>query len=266
MLHVVDSSIDPLSQMNTRFIVLLLFSALVEQAVCKQAPGYIKDLYKKVKESECTGDDVLKSGFHDTDGDNGGFMYCQKDTKGKAIYLKGKKGELVNMDVDCDGGIGSKDDKRCSSSKDTQAITAFQDQVSRHGLNDLNPTIIPYVVFGNTGNDKLEFDPTKHGIKPLSVMAVVCNNKLVYGVWGDTNGEEDEPKVGEASISLATECFGKAINGDNGHDQKDVLFLAFPGEDAVPGGKANWKAKSFKEFEKSIESIGDKLIERFKPE
>jgi hypothetical protein len=31
----------------------------------------------------------------------------------------------------------------------------------------------------------------------------------VYGIWGDTNGDDgDEAMVGEASISLATACFG----------------------------------------------------------
>lgn len=58
-----------------------------------------------------------------------------------------------------------------------------------------------------------------------------------YGVWGDTNGANS---VGEASISLATACFGDNITGDNGYDQTDVLYLAFAGKAAKVGAKADW--------------------------
>ncbi len=82
----------------------------------------------------------------------------------------------------------------------------------------------------------------------------------MYGIWGDTNGDDGPPLVGEASISLATACFGKKVNGDNGHSDNDVLYIAFPGDDAVPGEEANWKAKNFHDFESSIRHIGNKLI------
>jgi chitosanase len=58
-----------------------------------------------------------------------------------------------------------------------------------------------------------------------------------YGVWGDTNGDTS---VGEASISLATACFGSGITGDNGHSETDVLYLAFKGAQANIGKKADW--------------------------
>jgi len=32
-----------------------------------------------------------------------------------------------------------------------------------------------------------DFDPTKFGIQPLSVVAVVCGGKLTFGVWADTS-------------------------------------------------------------------------------
>lgn len=71
--------------------------------------------------------------------------------------------------------------------------------------------------------------------------------------------------VGEASISLATACYGTSITGNNGHDQDDVLYIAFPGSDAVPGASgANWGASSYASFESSITALGDKLIQRIK--
>lgn len=69
--------------------------------------------------------------------------------------------------------------------------------------------------------------------------------------------------VGEAAISLATACYGKDMNGNNGHTNNDVLYIAFAGKDAVPGAKgADWAADSFEEFHKSVSGLGDKLVER----
>jgi hypothetical protein len=71
--------------------------------------------------------------------------------------------------------------------------------------------------------------------------------------------------VGEASISLATACFGDGVNGDSGHDENDVLYIAFPGSDAVPGANgANWSASNYDAFESSIQGLGDRLISRIK--
>jgi hypothetical protein len=196
------------------------------------------------------------------------------------------------MDIDCDGIQGGPgDDGRCGHSTDTQSTTSFSDVVQSYadGVADLNANVHPYVVFGNTGNKPgyVNFDPQKYGVRPLSVMAVVCNNTLVctpfsavseegfglahivtlrwqiYGIWGDENGDDENlPLVGEASISLATACFGDSMNGDNGHGENDVLYIAFIGKDAVPGASANWSATSYDDFERSIQGLGDKLIKR----
>jgi hypothetical protein len=100
------------------------------------------------------------------------------------IYIKGTGTALADMDIDCDGeqnGVG--DDGRCGSSSDTQSITSFQDTVAgyKKGINDLNAYVHMYVVFGNEGTKSgwKTFNPQSYGIKPLSVMAVVCNGKLV---------------------------------------------------------------------------------------
>jgi hypothetical protein len=67
--------------------------------------------------------------------------------------------------------------------------------------------------------------------------------------------------VGEASISLATACYGKGINGNSGHDQDDVLYIAFTGASAVPGASgANWGASNYAAFQSSIEGLGNQLI------
>lgn len=69
--------------------------------------------------------------------------------------------------------------------------------------------------------------------------------------------------VGEASISLATACFGRGVNGNAGHDGNDVLYIAFPGRDAVPGARgAKWNAQNYNDFENSITALGDRLIQR----
>ncbi|KAK3724059.1 hypothetical protein LTR37_001181 [Vermiconidia calcicola] len=85
----------------------------------------------------------------------------------------------------------------------------------------------------------------------------------LYGVWGDTNGDDGPPIVGEASIALATECFGTGITGNNGHDKNDVLYIGFLGSVAqTVNKKADWGAKTFEDFETSIAALGDRLIRK----
>lgn len=63
---------------------------------------------------------------------------------------------------------------------------------------------------------------------------------------------------------MATLCFGKdKINGNSGHDQDDVLVLAFTGKGAVPGADgADWGAKSVDDFLafSAFDQLGDKLV------
>lgn len=67
---------------------------------------------------------------------------------------------------------------KCSNDPTGQPETAFKDQVSQYGISDLDATIHPYVVFGNEGAVP-NFDPQEYGMKPLSVMAVVCDGQVV---------------------------------------------------------------------------------------
>ncbi|KAI1172702.1 chitosanase [Nemania sp. FL0916] len=249
---------------QSTFVVL---SALVGASLAKDIPQNVQDLYNSIKsQKKCS--DVLQGGFYALEDGKGDFTYCgdRLDSQG-IIYQQGTGGALSDMDVDCDGVQGSAaDDGRCGSSGDTQSVTSFADTVRGYGqgVKDLDANIHPYVVFGNVGSKAgyANFDPRDYDVKPLSVMAVVCGDQLIYGIWGDENGD-DGPKamVGEASISLATACFGYDINGNNGHEQTDVLYIAFPGTAAVPGASgAKWNAANYDEFEASIEALGDSLV------
>lgn len=235
---------------------------LSQGVAARDVPTNVRNFYNRVVANQkCP--KLLKGGFHSTENDSQDFGYC-RDTKTGAVYLQGQHAKLVNMDVDCDGKQGGAgNDGRCGASTDTQSETSFKDTVASYGVgvSDLNAKVHSYVVFGNDGTNP-SFRPDQYNIKPLSVMAVVCGNKMFYGVWGDENGNDGQPVVGEASISLATACFGKNnINGNQGHDQNDVLFIAFPGKEAVPGPNgAKWDAQSFNEFENSITALGNKLV------
>jgi len=118
------------------------------------------------------------------------FSYCGDHlTDYNIIYLSGTGGALVNMDIDCDGTQGGPaDDGRCGKSDDTQSITSFQSVVKSYnrGINDLDAKIHSYVVFGNTASKPggKVFDPESVGIRPLSIMAVVCGNKMVRLTFG----------------------------------------------------------------------------------
>ncbi|KAG9232869.1 family 75 glycoside hydrolase [Amylocarpus encephaloides] len=219
------------------------------------------------KAGECS--NKLASGLFASEEGTGTFSYCGDHlVDSKIVYLQGTGGALADMSIDCDGvQKGAGDDGRCGSSTDTQSQTSFQSQVNTFdpSVKDLNAFVHPYVVFGNVGSKEgfTNFDPTSAGIEPLSLMAVVCGDQMFYGIWGDENGD-DGPKavIGEASISLATLCFGTSITGNSGHGETDVLYIAFTGTDAAPGQNAKWNAGSVGEFSESIKSLGDTLVQR----
>ncbi|KAJ3511709.1 hypothetical protein NM208_g15399 [Fusarium decemcellulare] len=226
---------------STAFIPVLLGAAVSAY----ELPGNLKSIYDKHRARDQTGNcqSSLSAKF------DGGAAYCG-DIPG-AIFLK-SNGAYDNMDIDCDGANNAAGD--CANDPSGQGQTSFVDTVKKFGIKDLDANLHSYVVFGTNS-----FDPQKHGLKPLSVMAVVCNNQVFYGVWGDTNGFRS---TGEASISLAQLCFpNEGLNGNKGHGKKDVLYIGFTGDEAVPGAKgANWKAKTPKQFQDSIKGLGDRLV------
>lgn len=111
------------------------------------------------------------------------------------MYIQGTGGNLANMDIDCDGiPDGPGDDGRCGSSDDTQYETAFKEDVQEFGIEDLNSFVHDYVVFGNYGeaDGYITYDPEQDGVRPLSVMAVVCGDKLVSNPILDANWANDK--------------------------------------------------------------------------
>ncbi|TVY59621.1 Endo-chitosanase [Lachnellula suecica] len=250
-----------LSYSSTLLAVLLA----ARHCAAGDIPSNVQSFYDGIKAAgSCS--NKLATGFYASDDGPNTFSYCgdHLDDYG-VIYLQGTGGALADMDIDCDGVQGGKgDDGRCGTSSDTQSQTSFEDTVASYnkGVSDLNAFVHPYVVFGNVGS-KGVFDPQSKGVEPLSLMAVVCGGKMFYGIWGDENGD-DGPKavIGEASISMATFCFGDSVNGNAGHDETDVLYIAFTGKDTVPGASAAWDADSATQFESSIQSLGDKLVQR----
>ncbi|KAK0732402.1 fungal chitosanase of glycosyl hydrolase group 75-domain-containing protein [Apiosordaria backusii] len=262
------------------YAALLLFCAAFpargdSSFLVNTVPQNLDNFYHDLRERVASCQHNLAGGFYSVDNGTNTTSYCTNDPhRPSIIYLSGGNGTLSNMDIDCDGVQGgSQDDGRCSlgRSPDYQDATAFRDVIQSYnvGISDLNTYVHPYVVFGNSGSKPgwRTFDPTEYGVRPLSVMAVVCpGNKMVYGIWGDTNGDDgDKPMVGEVSIALATACWGKNMTGDNGYDGMDVLYVAFTGKDAVPGKNgADWAAKDYDTFERSIQGLGDKLVQRMR--
>ncbi|XTI83707.1 glycoside hydrolase family 75 protein [Cenococcum geophilum] len=231
---------------------LLVLATAVLRALARDIPENVQDFYDANIGGDCA--NPLSDAFTDGQTSTANIVYCSDASTG-AVYLKGPDGTYDDMDIDCDGLNAS--EGLCNNDPSGQSQTAFQSEVQEFGIADLDAHVHPYVVLGNEGEDP-SFDPQSAGIQPLSVVAVVCNGQLIYGVWGDTNGGTS---TGEASLALGQLCFGDdAVSGDNGHTEHDILYIAFPGDDAVPGSGADWTAATKEDFESSIQELGDSLV------
>ncbi|KAL2849754.1 fungal chitosanase of glycosyl hydrolase group 75-domain-containing protein [Aspergillus pseudodeflectus] len=121
----------------------------------------------------------------------------------------------ADMDVDCDGI-----DYKCDGNEDGQALTDY---------GALSAYAVPFIVipqeYVSSGN--------QDAIPGNNVAAVICNNKMFYGILGDTNG--NDPQVtGEASWLMARTCFpDDDLRGNSGHAEADVTYILFTGPNAV---------------------------------
>ncbi|KAL2121160.1 hypothetical protein VTJ04DRAFT_5187 [Mycothermus thermophilus] len=233
--------------------LLTLLAYITFPTTALKIPPKLQTLYTSLLNPNNTCTFPLASDFYSSSHSDPTLVYCGDHLPDSAIiYLQGVNGQLADMDLVEGYGV--------------------------EGVEDLDAVVHPYVVLGNSdevffperNNNRnsdepwATFDPRLYGVQPLSVVAVVCGDELHYAVWGDVNGPDDpKPLVGEASLALATACFGRRMNGNNGHGETDMLYIAFAGLDAVPGADgAKWDAKNWKEFETSLEELGDQLVQR----
>lgn len=135
--------------------------------------------------------------------------------------LKGAVFWQADMDIDCDG----KPSPQCNKSVDpwfqpmTSAVSSRREY--------LDAAKLPFVV---VPIDRRKFDYKRAGLSHGSVIAVIYEGRLVYGVFGDMNGEGI---IGEASYAMASAL---GIDPDpryGGADGKVVTYIAFTGPSGV---------------------------------
>ncbi|KAK0229333.1 fungal chitosanase of glycosyl hydrolase group 75-domain-containing protein [Armillaria nabsnona] len=140
----------------------------------------------------------------------------------------------ADMDVDCDGV-----DFQCSGNPDGQSETSF---------GALDAASVPWYVIPQT------FWDAHQDIKPNALGAVICDGKMFYGIFGDTNGDDPEV-IGEASLVLAQACFpDENLGGDNGHTLLDVLYIIFGSK--VPSGVGKEKIDIG-----ALKTLGDEQVQ-----
>lgn len=147
-----------------------------------------------------------------------------------------------NMDIDCDGT-----DYEClgnSESGDGQDETSF---------GKLAAYEVPWIVIPQsfqTKNEKL--------LPGNNIAAVICDGKIYYGIFGDTNGAGTEV-IGEASWRMGQACFpNDNISGENGHGASDVTYIVFTGTAAVLPSAA--LTTNYITNFKTLKSMGDELM------
>lgn len=126
----------------------------------------------------------------------------------------------ADMDIDCDGKVTAV----CNSNTDP----AFQDQTSTTDSQGqpLDASTLPYVVIPLPS---ARFDYMAAGLELGAVVAVIYNNKVVYGVFGD---EGPENIIGEASYAMAT-ALGIDPDPSFGGTDSEVTYIVFHGANAV---------------------------------
>ncbi|KAK8069247.1 hypothetical protein PG994_005863 [Apiospora phragmitis] len=210
------------------------------------------------------------------------WYYCgdHVNATGSFLYAASSEatstaGQFSSLTIDCNGKRGGpKDTGLCDRLYNEPAkSTAFQSLVkaSRLPVKDLNPYFHPYVALGDFGDSQrsrsvfVDFDPQDHEVEPLSLVAVLCNGKMLYGLWADTNNDTvPQPLVGQLSVAMAKMCYGEeAVETQQRLDASDLMFLAFTGTQATPGYYgADWGAETPEEFEQGLALLGNKLIKR----
>lgn len=124
----------------------------------------------------------------------------------------------ADLDVDCDGGQGA----ACKADPYYQADTATVDSKG----NPLDASTLPYVVVPLPSNG---FDYKAAGLKLGSVVAVIYQGKMMYGILGDLG---PTGVIGEASYAMAQKL-GINPSPISGGVDSGVTYVAFTGTSAV---------------------------------
>ena len=126
----------------------------------------------------------------------------------------------ADLDVDCDG----KQSPQCNLQKDP----AYQNQTSATDSNGdpLDAATLPYVVVPLPSS---RFDYGAAGLAFGSVIAVIYQGKVEYGVFGD---EGPKAIIGEASYAMAA-SLGIDPDPSTGGTDSGVTYIAFTGAGAV---------------------------------
>lgn len=126
----------------------------------------------------------------------------------------------ADMDIDCDG----KQSAQCNPNTDP----AYQNQTAATDSqgNALDAATLPYIVIPGKSS---RFDYTAHDIHLGTVIAVIYNGQVVYGVFGDTG---PTTIIGEASYATAS-MLGIDPNPSTGGVDSGVTYIAFTGANAV---------------------------------
>jgi hypothetical protein len=126
----------------------------------------------------------------------------------------------ADLDIDCDG----KPSTECNLTTDP----AFSDQtaaVDSHG-DPLDAAALPYVVVPLPST---RFDYRNHALMLGSVIAVIYQNRVEYGVFGDLGPTSI---IGEASYRMA-DLLGINPDPSTGGVGSGVAYIAFTGSSAV---------------------------------
>jgi hypothetical protein len=152
-----------------------------------------------------------------------GGDYATDSGGAQTIAICGLTGAVfwkADLDIDCDGKIST----QCNTGTDP----SFDDQTSAtdsHG-DPLDAATLPYVVVPLPST---RFDSTAHGLALGSVIAVIYQDKVEYGVFGD---EGPSSIIGEASYRMA-QLLGIDPDPATGGTDSGVAYIAFTGPSAV---------------------------------
>ncbi|MFT3768765.1 MAG: glycoside hydrolase family 75 protein [Minicystis sp.] len=152
-----------------------------------------------------------------------GLYKTDSDSASATVAICGLNGAVfwqADMDIDGDGKTSAK----CNLAADP----AYQDQTSATDSNGdpLDAAALPYVVVPLPSS---RFDYQAAGLTLGSVIAVIYNGQLTYGVFGD---EGPKDIIGEASYALA-ESLGIDPDPSFGGTDGPVTYIAFTGASAV---------------------------------